>query len=524
MDRALVERLQDPALFDHEVSGFRLIETHISWVLLTGRFAYKIKRPVDFGFLDFSTRERRRFFCREEVRLNRRLAAELYVDTVAIVRRPDGAPALAPDEEPPPGGEPLDTAVRMRQFDPDASLSRLAAAGRLRADTLVALARTVAAFHERADRAGPDTPWGTPEETRRWIDENFDQVRPRLTDAELADRLDALAARVAKEETACRDLVLRRKADGFVRECHGDLHLGNVARIDGRPVPFDCIEFNPSLRWIDVVSEIAFLWMDLLDRGAAEADERRALAFVALDAWAEATGDRAGLALLRRYAAYRAMVRAKVAMLGDDAATFRDYLTLAETLSAERRPALVVTCGLSGSGKSHLAEALVARLGALRVRSDVERKRLHGLPPLARTGAAPREGIYDAEATRRTYDALLAGARSIVAAGLPAIVDAAFLRREERERFRRAAEELGAPFLVLHADAPRTVLERRVAERERRGDDPSEAGLAVLRGQRESAELPGADERDRTVVADTATPDATARAAEEIRRRLGEAG
>jgi predicted kinase len=304
-----------------------------------------------------------------------------------------------------------------------------------------------------------------------------------------------------------------RRAAGRVRECHGDLHLGNVVLLEGRATPFDCIEFNASLRWIDVMNEAAFMAMDLADHA------RDDLAYRFVDAYLGATGDYVGLAVMPFYLVYRAMVRAKIACLrahqpGLDLhgrtradAQYHAYLRLALTLSRPRRPGIVLMHGFSGSGKSYAAARLVERAGAVRIRADVERRRIHGLAPDAASGAAIDAGLYSREATLRTYAHLESLAGIVADAGWIAIVDAAFLRRDEREAFARLAASRGAPFTIVSCVADEPTLRARIESRRAAGNDPSEATLAVLDRQLATHEPLDAAERAHAVTLDTAAGD-----------------
>ncbi|MEA3292180.1 MAG: AAA family ATPase, partial [Pseudomonadota bacterium] len=279
--------------------------------------------------------------------------------------------------------------------------------------------------------------------------------------------------------------------------------------LNGELVPFDCLEFNPELRWIDVMSEVAFVFMDLEDRGYP------AFAWRFMNHYLAATGDYDGLRVLRYYLVYRALVRAKVALLrrgeeeeGDPAREalwqeFRGYADLAARELIRRRPALIITHGLSGSGKSTLVAPLAERLGALHVRSDIERKRLFSLAADAKSRSAVDGGIYTADAGRQTYERLHTIAATALEAGCPVLVDATFLERERREQFRKLAADSGAQFLILHCHAPSAVLEERVQRRQRLGADPSEAGLRVLRRQFENQQPLGEDELERSLRIDT---------------------
>lgn len=478
----LIAALHRAGCYPHPVRDVRMLETHISWVLLTGDWAYKIKKPVNLGFLDFSTLEARRHFCEEELRLNRRLAPQIYETVVEIRGTPD-----APRVE--GGGPVLEYAVKMREFPQAALASSMLARGELTPRYVDQLAETIAAFHMRAERADEASPFGAPDAVLAVALQNFEQLLPRVTGAADRNTLQSLRAWTEREFSARKKALAARRREGSVRECHGDLHLRNIVVLDGRPVAFDCIEFNDQLRWIDVMSEAAFLLMDLEDRG------RRDLAWRFLNAYLEATGDYPGLGVLRFHLVYRALVRAKVHALRarqphiEDAerlrldGVVREYLGLAARFAAPPASALIITHGVSGSGKTSATQSLLGRLGAVRVRSDIERKRLHGFPALAHSGSGPGTGIYTSAATAVTYDRLLLLARLIVAAGFPAVVDAAFLQRSERDAFRALASTLHVPFLILAFDAPEALLRERVAQRLGSAADASEADLAVLERQ-----------------------------------------
>lgn len=499
----LVATLAD-ALSMSNARRVRQLETHISHVLLTGDWAYKIKKPVDLGFLDFGTLDQRRHCCDEEIRLNRRLAPQIYVDVVAITGSVE-RPAIGGS------GPVLEYAVRMREFPQEALASRELERGALGADALDALAAEVASFHGRIERATPASGHGSPETVLGVALQNFAQIGPRLDDPRDRDALAALRAWTLAEHALRLAAFRRRQEQGFVRECHGDLHLGNIAIVDGAIVIFDCIEFNAELRWIDVMSELAFTVMDLADRG------RYDLAHRFQNAYFELTGDYDGLAVFRFYLVYRALVRAKVACLrasqlaaGDEKAAlvgeYRGYVDLARHYAQPPEPALVVTHGLSGCGKTTLTQELLELTGAIRVRTDVERKRLHGLAARQKSGSAVAAGLYSPEATERTYRRALALAEAVAAAGRVAIVDGAFLRRWERDVFRRRAGELGLPFAIVAFAAPEAALRARIAARAAHGTDASEANLAVLDHQLQTQEPLTPDERRFAIGVDATMP------------------
>jgi hypothetical protein len=477
----LIHNLHNPSCYDHTASPVRVIETHVSWVLLTGEFAYKIKKPLDLGFLDFSSLDKRLHVCREEVRLNRRLAPDIYLDVVPITGTPE-APCINGS------GEAFEYAVKMRQFPAEATLDRLDAEGGMSAQHIEAIATVLARFHlESCEHADADTPWGSPEAIWQPVAQNFAQIAPRLDDPSDHAQLDALLRWSESEHARLAPLVAARKRDGFVRECHGDLHLGNLAWVEDKLLVFDCIEFNPALRWIDLQSEVAFLYMDLLQRGHAD------WAWLFLNLWLEQTGDYAGLALLRYYAVYRALVRAKVAAIrmaqleGAERDTalkdVRALLELARMLTRPLPARLDITHGLSGSGKSTVTRTLMQTAGAVRLRSDVERKRMAGLDALAKSGSGVGEKLYSFDITRQTYGRLAELAGQLLDAGWPVIVDATFIARWQRDQLREVARTRNIEFHILDFPVPVGTLKERILVRARADNDASEANLAVLQHQ-----------------------------------------
>jgi aminoglycoside phosphotransferase family enzyme/predicted kinase len=498
----LIAALRNPACYTYPVEHINLLETHISWVILTGRYAYKIKKPVNLGFLDFSSLDARRRYCEEELRLNRRLAPSIYEAVVKITGSVD-SPVIDG------AGTAIEYAVKMREF-PQASLaSQLLADGALSTAHIDALATHIAAFHAHTGVAARGCPYGSPEAVIAPARENFTQVGCSLPEAGDQARIAELCAWTEHEYQAHWTQFNARHTEGCVRECHGDLHLGNIVMLDGKLTPFDCIEFNPSLRWIDVMSEIAFLVMDLMDRGRADFASRF------LNVYLEASDDYGGLEVLRFYRVYRAMVRAKVHALraaqeGIGAAEHErliaasgDYLELAQRCAQDSQPAIVLMHGLSGSGKSVLAQSLAARVGAIRLRSDVERKRICGLAPLASSGSSLASGLYSTELTEATYHRLLDLARLGTNAGYPVIVDATFLKRWQRDVFRREANARGMPFVIVDVTAPEATLRERIAARLAAGGDPSEADLSVLTHQLAQNETLAAEELSAVLRVDT---------------------
>lgn len=495
---ALINALCNPKLFDQS-RGVQLIETHISWVLLTGKYAYKIKKPVNFGFLDFSSLAKRKFCCEEELRLNRRLAESLYLEVVTITGTPEH-PCLQSS------GPVLEYAVKMLQFEAGALLSERADAGNLSTGEIDQLAEIVSRFHQQASPASKESEYGNARDIQHWMLENFAHIEPVLTDPEELARLNALKQWTLAEWQQLSGIMSERKRQGFVRECHGDLHLGNMTLIDGNVVPFDCIEFNPQLRWLDVMSEIAFIIMDLSYRGY------KALGYRMLNRYLQQTGDYQGLPLLRYYLVYRALVRAKVALLtglqqhnGLDVKhreEYSNFINLGQNITQYSHPFLMITHGYSGSGKSTGAQRVSETLGAICLRSDVERKRLYGFQAHEDTGSAAGAGIYSAQAGRRTYRHLAALARLILQAGYHVMVDATFLQAKQRQYFQKLAETTGAGYLILDCRAPEQELQARIDNRLKQDFEPSEATLEVLQQQVRAAEDLSVIEMEKAVIFD----------------------
>jgi aminoglycoside phosphotransferase family enzyme/predicted kinase len=452
--------------------GARVIETHISWILLTPALAYKLKKPVRLAFLDYTTLRKRRHFCHEEVRANRRTAPSLYLGVARITGE-----ASAPEID--GAGPVLDYAVRMRRFADGALFSERLAAGTLAARDVDDLAAMLAAAHAAAPVRRRVTTGHAPPLRRALA--ALEGVRPMLSAAEgagLQAWLEAGARKLAPEWT------LRRRS-GHVRECHGDLHLDNIVDLDGAVAGFDAIEFDPALRWIDVAEDAAFPAMDFAARGRPD------FAWRFLNAWLDATGEQQAAGVLRYALVYRALVRAQVEhMRAGRSAEAAAYVRAALEWSHPALPRLVITHGLPGSGKTFQSQRLLEQHGAIRVRSDVERKRLFGLGALESSRAHGLD-IYSREATARTYEHLFSLSRTLLGAGFSVVIDAAFLRRSERDAAHELARQCGVQFEILACQAPDGVLRERLAART---SDASEADAAVLRQLRAAADPLAADE------------------------------
>lgn len=511
-----INELLSPAAFPHEVLRLELRETHVSWVVLTGRFVYKIKKPVQFDFVDASTVERRAALCATELQLNQRFAPDLYLDVVPITCEANQLRVGG-------SGSPVEYAVRMHQFDPDQQLEALLERGSASLDDMGALALLLADLHQRAAVAAPGTPYGGYGLVRAQILGNLDRVGLDA-DSAAEDALQLLAGHIREHLARLQPTITGRKETGQVRDCHGDLHAGNIVRWQRRWVAFDRLEFDPALRWIDVISDNAFLYMDLVAR------QREDLACEFLSRYLEKSGDYAGLRLLPLYAAHRALIRAKVAALravpappavrGALRATIAAKAQLAARFMSAKPPALIIMHGVSASGKSWLSQRLVSGLHAIRVRSDLERKRLAGVPPLSRREFGVGEGDYSAISTQLTYDRLLRCADAGLGGSCGIIVDAAFLQASQRAAFRDLAIRHGCPFLIVLCEADPEVLKARMDRRTRARSDPSEASPEVLEHQLRNQEPLDPWERSHAVEIDTGRPDSAAAAVAAISTRL----
>jgi aminoglycoside phosphotransferase family enzyme/predicted kinase len=482
-----------------------LCETHISWVILSGEFAYKIKKPVNFGFLDFSTLALRHHYCKEELRLNRRFSPELYLDVVPVTR--DGNTVVMEG-----AGAPIDYAVKMRRFNEDQSLDNIAARDGMDNTLLRALARELAELHNKLPSCRPNPASnepGTPAALLAAIEQNFQQIRNYPIPEDQLQHLQAIEQWSLQQYGKLRPLMAQRLREGMVIDGHGDAHLGNIALVDGAVRLFDCIEFNACFRIMDKISEIAFLVMDMDARGY------HCAAHHVLSDYLEYSGEFCGLPLLHLYMCYFAMVRAKVNLLGESLHNtgltssegyhgFLRYLALAKSCTQPRQIFLAITHGVSGSGKSTVAGALTDISGAVRIRSDVERKRLASLAPEQRSGAKEKEALYSTAMTRETFSRLETLAAVTIEAGFPAIIDATFLHRETRQQFHKLAVQLGVPFVIIDCIAQTDELRRRLIERERQGTDASEANVEVMEKQLATAAALTSEEQAYCVQADSA--------------------
>jgi aminoglycoside phosphotransferase family enzyme/predicted kinase len=470
----VIEFLGAPAT--HDGASVERIETHISIVFLAGARAWKLKRAVRLDYIDASTPDRRKMLCEKEVQLNRRTAASLYLGVAAVTREADGSMALGGS------GTPVDWVVEMKRFDQDALFDRLAQRGRLDVAMMARLAAAVATFHRDAD---PRRDHGGTAGMRWVVDGNatgFSEFGSGLFDP-------TTVARVIGETRGALDrsasLLDRRRDAGFVRQCHGDLHLRNIVLYDGMPALFDGVEFNDEIACVDVLYDLAFLLMDLWHR------QLPAHANAVWNRYLTETEDLGGIGLMPLFLSCRAAIRAKTnatalsvqtdpARVRELQTSAREYLAMAERLLHPQQRCLVAIGGLSGSGKSTIAAALAPLLGAVPgaivIRSDEIRKRICGVPTLTRLGPE----AYTTEITNKTYETLSERAGLTVRSGYTAIVDATFLRVTDRQAIEAVARAAAIPFVGLWLEAPVQALLERLQHREH---DASDADATVLRMQ-----------------------------------------
>lgn len=453
------------------------IDTHISHLFLAGGRVFKLKRAVHFPYLDFSTPELRRRYCEAEVAVNRRTAPGLYVGVAPVLRDGAGNLSLGGVGETGSGtAAAIDWVVVMERFEQDALFDAMARRGELDAALITRLADVIAAFHEQAE---PMPDLGGADGMRRVIDGNMAELRRSVPDVFSPESAARLSAGFETAFDSCAALLDARRSDGMVRHCHGDLYLRNICLIDGRPTPFDAIEFNDDIANIDVLYDFAFLLMDLEHRG------QRGLANIALNHYLPREGDYGGLAALPLFLACRATVRAHITALQvsaaqDSAPEARSYLDLALALLRPSAPRLVAVGGLSGTGKSLLARDLAPHLpapvGAIVLRSDVVRKRLLGVDPLTRLGPE----AYREDVTARVYETICRQAELVLAAGWPVVADAVYARPAERDAIEGIARKAGAEFAGIWLEAPDALRFARVGARTA---DASDADPGVARAQ-----------------------------------------
>lgn len=487
-ESALIEAFKNPAVYPHAIERLEIITTHISWVILTGTYAYKIKRPVKYSFVDYSSLENRKAYCEKEFAFNQSLASKVY-KAVLPIRQTANGPSLLGD------GPIIDYALQMLEFPQDKLLSTVIKQNEITASMIDDIATQVAYFHQSAPVAALDTPYGTSERILKPVKENFSEIRANLNDELALQQLQHIETWALATHAQLSPLMQARKQAGLTRACHGDLHLRNIVLIDQAPVIFDCIEFCETRRWLDPMAEIGFFTMDLMQHGRTD------LAIRFLSTYMETTGDYPGLQLLPFFMSYRALVRAKIQLydrcLTTDAPEqerffkqYQQYANFAESLIIKRQPILCVMHGVSGSGKSTLAQEIILWHHAIRLRADVERKRWFGHEPST---------LYSEQTTEKTYTHLLQTAAMLLKTGLSVVIDARFAKKNQRDQAAALANALGIPFKIINCTASQTYLEQGIVRRMHDKNNVSDATLAVLEKQLNTQETFTAEENAYTI-------------------------
>ena len=498
----IIEFFLDPASYAHRVERVEHVQTHVSHLFFAGDLVYKVKKPVDMGFLDFSTLEKRRAAAIAELELNRRVTPDVYLDVAAVHRDDHGrlrfnAPTTVEE-----------VAVVMKRLPDEQRLSRLIDSGAASPAMMGALGRLIADFHRRAETSSEIAHYGSLEVIRHNWDENFEQTEPFIGRTLTRGTWEKTKEEIERFMRVYAHLFERRVEGGWIRDCHGDLQTDDTfidLATDAARV-LDCIEFNERFRYSDTLADIAFLSMDLRYRG------REDLAKAFLNAYYDSSPDEPIPSLLRFYESYRAYVRGKVRGFVIDqpgpgaeekrAATdeARRFLELSLAYALKLRPRLVLFTGLMGSGKTRQSARLARRAGVRILHSDVVRKRLAGLDPKEEHKVPFGTGIYSGEWTERTYEALIEEARRELALGNSVVLDASWSKSVHRALAREAAAEREALFAIVECTAPDHVLEQRLSKPTRTVTD---GRIELLDDQRAAYEKPGADEAEVAVRVDT---------------------
>jgi aminoglycoside phosphotransferase family enzyme/predicted kinase len=461
---ALVEVLLKPETYAHHPQKVELVQTQMSFIFLTGDYVYKVKKPVDLGYLDYTTLEKRRFFCRQEIELNRRLCPDVYLEVVPVVSH-RGEIRLGGE------GEAIEYAVKMKQLPADRMMDKLLTQDLVTEEMVDGVADKLAAFHTKALTSPEISKYGNLEAIRINTDENFSQTEKYIDVTIPPHKYNRIEAYTEDFLESNESLFVKRVKDGRIKDCHGDLHAAHVCISNGICI-YDCIEFNDRFRYGDVASEVAFLAMDL-DRF-----QRADLSHAFVNAYVRLSQDDELLKLLNFYKCYRACVRGKVSsFMFDDPyipdkestmTTARNYFDLAYRYTREK-PLLLIMAGLVGTGKTTVAEALSRSLGLSVISSDIVRKRLAGIPSTERRFEPFSGGIYSEKFSRKTYDEIFALARELLSKGQSVILDASFKKRQDRLQAKKLADEAKADFSVIECILDENTVKKRLERRIKEG-------------------------------------------------------
>jgi hypothetical protein len=495
MIRSRLKSLLKPDAYPEPTTRVELVQTHVSWIFLTDCFAYKIKKPVDFGFLNFSTIDRRRFYCNEEVKYNSRLCPGIYEGVVELRETPAGAAFRG-------AGQIIDYAVKMKRLPAEGMLDRLVENNAIAAADLAKVARVIADFHGTAATSPLISEYGRLDRILFNWQENFEQVQ-QFKDATLPDsERELIRSWVFAFAEQNGELFSRRLAEGFIRECDGDIHLENICLADGRVYIFDCIEFSERFRCCDTAADVAFLLMDL------DFHNRHDLAEAVFATYLEASADQGMPAVIDFYKVYRAFVRGKVEslQLNDGGIEIQEknrartravrYFRLARGYIERSRlqPTLFITCGLMGSGKSTLAAQLAFELGIRLFSSDTLRKQMSGILPETPAAAAFGEGLYHPRISAEVYHELVRLAEAELSGGRSLIIDASFIQQQQRLACAELVQRHGARLVILNLFCSEAENRRRLIGRSATGRSISDGRAELLGSQRLIFEPPGQDE------------------------------
>jgi len=464
--KELLEAMLRPGFYPHGSPAPEMKQTHISYIFIAGDYAYKIKKPVDFGFLDFTSLDKRHHYCLKELELNKRLAPDIYLEVLPVSRDEDGNYLLGSEKN------IVEYALKMRKLPEERMLKRLLAEGKADISLMDDVARKVASFHKKAATGGEIDKMGGPETILRNHEENFAQTAPYVDVIIQRHKYDFIKSYIHKFLDEKKDLFQGRIAGQKIRDCHGDLHLEHICITDD-VVIFDCIEFNERFRYEDVAAEVAFLSMDLDYNNYSEYADAFAAAYV------RHSGDTEVFSLLNFYKCYYAYVRGKVISFRTNeqaisheerqlaAKTAAGYFDLANAYACRpEKPVLIVMAGLTGTGKSVLAKAIASRLGAEVIRTDVLRKELLHLAPTSRHYDDFGKGIYSEDISRQTYDSALEKASEKIKNGKSVIIDASYKKMKDRSDAYHTAKRLSVNFYLLECVCPEEIIKTRLEKRE----------------------------------------------------------